>query len=103
GRGEEALGVLEGRVRRLGRQSARPAITLVSALGHIDRSSRAREVLEEALALRPEDGELLLFAADTLGRLGEFERAAEMLARAEGRSKQSDWLRTSASLASYRG
>jgi tetratricopeptide (TPR) repeat protein len=100
---ETALRFLRNRFKRFGARSSQPARTLFAALNEVDRAGEGFEVLEEALRLRPEDGDLLLYAADARGRHGEFERAAELLEAARGKTGRTAWLRTAALLASYRG
>src|SRR4029077_8532 len=94
---------LRNRFRRFGKKSAWPARTLFWAYEQLDRAREALEVLEEALKLRPEDGELLLFAADVYDRYGPPERAAAALKAAEGRSHRTAWLRAAAHQAGSRG
>ncbi len=103
GRTEETLRFLEARARRFGSKSSRPHRTLYWALSLFERMPEAFEVLDEALRLRPVDGELLLFVADAHGQHGQFDRADERLAQADGHSRREAWLRTAASLATARG
>jgi tetratricopeptide (TPR) repeat protein len=63
GRTEEAVEFLRDRFERQGRKAAGPAFTLVDALDLLDRRREALEVLDRALAWRPDDGALLLYAA----------------------------------------
>ena len=98
-----ALLFLRNRFRRFGRRSGWPARTLFWAYTQLDRSREALEVLEEALALRPEDGDLLLFASDVYDRIGSAERAAAVLQAAEGKSRRTSWLRAAAHQAATRG
>jgi cellulose synthase operon protein C len=103
-RGEErALAFLRHRIRRLGHLSARSAMTLFDCLEEIDRTSEAMTVLEEALAAHPEDGVLLLFAARVAAAAGDTCRADDLLDRAQGRSREMDWLRTVARDRQQRG
>lgn len=102
-REDEPLHLLAGRYRRLGLRSALPARTLHSALAEIDRTAEAADVLAEALRLRPNDGELLLYAAEADATIGEFARAAQGLEAARGHCRHGDWLRAAARLASIRG
>jgi tetratricopeptide (TPR) repeat protein len=100
---ERALLFLRNRLQRFGARSSQPARTLFWALDELDQMNEAFAVLDEALRLRPEDGELLLFAADQQGRHGQFDRAAELLTAAETRSARTAWLRSAAALAVYQG
>ncbi len=98
---ERAITMLKDRFARFGGRSSHPAQTLCWAFETLEQTGTALEVLEEALARRPDDGELLLFAADMYGRYGRAERAAELHGRAEGNSHRMAWLRTASYLALY--
>jgi tetratricopeptide (TPR) repeat protein len=97
---ETALAYLRQRIRRLGPLSAAPAMTLFECLEELDRATEAMTVLDEALAVHPEDGTLLLFAARNAV---EIKRADEFLARARGRSRELDWLKVAARIHRQRG
>jgi tetratricopeptide (TPR) repeat protein len=103
GRTEEAIAMLRGRFERFGVKSSAPAMTLFGCLMAADRIPEAFESLESALARRPEDGDLLLFAADAHARAGGFQRAEELIRAAEASCRRTAWLRTRAVLAQYRG
>jgi tetratricopeptide (TPR) repeat protein len=98
-----ALLFLRNRFRRFGKKSGWPARTLFWAYEQLDRAREALQVLEEALQLRPDDGELLLFASDVYDRYGPPEKAAAALQAAEGRSHRTAWLRAAAHQAGSRG
>lgn len=98
-----ALLFLRNRFRRFGRKSGWPARTLFWAYEQLDRAREALQVLEEALQLRPDDGELLLFASDVYDRYGPADKAAAALKAAEGRSHRTAWLRAAAHQAGTRG
>ena len=98
-----ALLFLRNRFRRFGKKSGWPARTLFWAYEQLDRAGEALQVLEEALQLRPDDGELLLFASDVYDRYGPPEKAASALKAAEGRSHRTSWLRAAAHQAGSRG
>lgn len=98
-----ALLFLRNRYRRFGAKSSWPARTLFWAYEQLDRAREALDVLEEALKTRPDDGELLLFAADVYDRYGPPERAEAALKSAEGRSHRMAWLRAAAHQAGTRG
>ncbi len=100
---QTALKMLEDRFRRFGKRSGFPARTLSYAHEQVDDETRALQVLDEGLRLRPEDGELLLYAADTRARHGDFDRAAELLTQAAGKAAHSAWLRCAAMIAVYQG
>ncbi|MGC3966201.1 MAG: tetratricopeptide repeat protein [Pirellulales bacterium] len=102
-RTDEALEFLRRRFARFGAKSSYPARTLYAALNTLDRSDEAIAVLHEAIKLRPEDGRLLLFTADSEARAGRFERAAELLQQAAGKCHPHELLRTRGDIASYHG
>ena len=95
----DALQLLDARFRRLGGQSSQPARTLHWAYRERYEFGPAAAVLAEALRLRPDDGELLLFAATVHGRDGEHERAARSLALAKGKVYPVAYSRAAAELA----
>jgi len=100
-RTDEALAFLRARFEELGGASVQPARALYFALSVLDRNWEGLALLEEALALRPNDGELLLFTADEFARHGYRDRAGEVLEAARGRASGSAWLRTAAGIAGY--
>lgn len=100
---DRALAFLLGRFVRFGSRSSAPGITLFRALTQVDRHAEALEVLQQALRLRPDDGALLLFAADADGRLGRFNEAEEKLELARTRSSPAEWSRQAAQNALYAG
>jgi tetratricopeptide (TPR) repeat protein len=99
----ETLGFLKGRFQRFGKQSCQPARTLYWAYAQLERTTEALTMLEEAVGLRGDDGDLLLFIAERYGNVGAFDRATEWLARAHGCCRGAAWLRAAARLASARG
>lgn len=103
GRAEETLRFLRRRFERFGAKSSQPARTLYGALDAAGRPHEALGVLDEAQRLRPDDGELLLFAAQCRAENGDPGRAEALLAEAEGRCPRAGWLRVSAALAGVRG
>jgi tetratricopeptide (TPR) repeat protein len=98
-----ALLFLRNRFRRFGKKSGWPARTLFWAYEQLERTTEAFQALDEALRLRPDDGDLLLFAAEAGARYGDFERAGRALREAEGKSHPAAWLRAAAPLAGTRG
>lgn len=101
-RTDDAVAMLTVQFEKGAHQSAQPARLLFWALTMLDRQSEAFAKLDAALALRPEDGELLLYAADAWARHGDPARAAALLAAAASRAARAAWLRTAANLADYR-
>jgi tetratricopeptide (TPR) repeat protein len=100
---EEALVLLRDRFERQGRKAAGPAFTLVDALDLLDRRREALEVLDRALAWRPDDGALLLYAARVRAAGSETAAAEALLARAAGAARPADLKRTAARVAETRG
>lgn len=100
---DDALRLLRDRFDRFATRSTWPTQTLCWAYEQVDQANKALEVLDEALGLRPDDGDLALLAADMFARFGFRERAAELLEQAESQSHRTTWLRTAASLALYEG
>ncbi|MCP3137164.1 tetratricopeptide repeat protein [Pyxidicoccus sp. QH1ED-7-1] len=98
-----ALSFLGDRFRRFGASSGGPANTLFQALEALERGPEAFGVLQRARALRPEDGELSLFAARAHAGLGQTEEAERHLAAAEGRVRDGAWFRAAAAVAAARG
>lgn len=99
----EALAFLQARFRRWGARSSQPARTLCDALLQLGDVLQAGQVLDQALQQRPEDGELLVYAAEFWTSHGAAVRGAELLAAAERRCRRATWLRAAAHLALFRG
>jgi tetratricopeptide (TPR) repeat protein len=100
-RTDEALALMRARWARLGHASSQPAQTLCESLETLHRSGESHAVLDEALAQRPDDGSLRLFAAETYGRIGDFTRARAFLSAARNDEPTVAWHRTAASLAAW--
>lgn len=98
---ETAVKLLEKRFARYAKRSATPARALVNALVAGDEMHRAQEVITRAIEERPEDGELLLFAALHRGRSANFDDVRVLLERAKNKTQETHWLRTAAELSSY--
>ncbi len=96
---DDALRLLDARFRRLGDRSSQPGRTLFWAHRERHEFTPAADVLDETLARRPDDGDLLLFAATIQARDGERDRAAGFLARAEGHVAPGAFSRAAAELA----
>ncbi|MCX6954279.1 MAG: tetratricopeptide repeat protein [Verrucomicrobia bacterium] len=99
---EACLALLRQREARLGAQSGQPVRTLFRALDALDQTPAGFAALDAALARRPDDGELRLFAVECRARFGQRDEAARLLAAAEGRSPRRAWVRTAAHLAELR-
>ncbi len=100
---DEAIRLLEARFHRLGGLSAQPARTLFWAHRERHAPGPAAAVLAEALRLRPDDGEMLLFAATAHARDGEHARAEESLAAARGKASAGAFERAAAEVCGLRG
>ena len=100
---DRALAFLRGRFERHGSQSSSPAQTLYFALDELDLHTDAMAVIDRALALRPNDGDLLLLASEASARVGRLDAAEEYLTQAEGHCRQTDLLKARAQLAHRRG
>ena len=99
---KECLELLRQREARLGAQSSYPARTLFRAYDALDRTKEGFDVLAAAMARRPDDGELALYAAEHHGRYGQMADATRLLAAAAGRAPRWWWLRAHARLAEFR-
>ncbi len=98
-----ALRLLDARFRRLGSHSAQPARTLFWAHRERHETGLAAAVLAEALQRRPDDGEMLLFAATAHARDGEHARATELLDAARGKASPGAFERAAAESCGLRG
>jgi cellulose synthase operon protein C len=101
GKTDQAMEFLQKRFERFGADSSQPARTYYTACVQEGRYADAFNVLERAMKLRPEDGELITYTADAHMYLGEFAKAAEILQGAEGVSKPAARFRSLALLAVY--
>jgi tetratricopeptide (TPR) repeat protein len=98
---DACLALLHHRFKKLGSLSGQPARTLFNCHESLDRTDDGFQILSEALALRPDDGDLLLFAAEVHGRYGRREQAATHLAQARDCTTRAAWLRTAALIADH--
>ena len=79
---KEAFEFLSERFERFGKLSAAPAQTLIKAFGYLGERSKGFEVLDRAVAKRPDDGYLLDYGARMHLSIGSFEKAREFADRA---------------------
>lgn len=100
-----ALDFLRQRFQRHGDKSGWPAQTLSDAYRRLCREKEAIQVLEKAVRLRPDDGDLAAYAVDTLASAGTqyLPRAEELLASAQGKTSEVRYLRADAFLAAIKG
>jgi len=103
GRAEMALQLLRERYTRLGNASVSPLKTLCSSLERMQRTPEAHALISDALSTRPDDSELLLLAAESFGRVGEYSSAKGLLEKAHQHVNRVSWIHTAARLASWRG
>ncbi|HET7535943.1 MAG TPA: tetratricopeptide repeat protein, partial [Candidatus Didemnitutus sp.] len=99
---DESIALLRSRFVRWGAISSQPSRTLFNSLNALDRTEEGLQVLAEALRLRPDDGELLLFAVEANARIGRHAEAGRLLDLARTREGRARWLRTAAQIADYR-
>ena len=97
----EALAFLRRRFEELGGRSGLPVRSLSWALDQLDQCDEALAVYDAALARRPDDGNLALFAAEAFSRFGRHDRARELLDHARDRSR--GWARVAARHAEAEG
>lgn len=102
-RTDEALRLFEDRVARFGDRSGQYARILFNALSDLERIDEAFAVLDHALARRPTDGELILFAAEMRASYGEFKVAQSLLKAAKDKVRPTAWFRAAANLAGLQG
>lgn len=100
---DDALQFLERRYHCMGSHSSAPAIALIQGLDEANRFDAAVELLREALQGLPDDGDLLLYGAGFLQSVNRLDESARLLERAQGFTRQSDWLRTAARQADFGG
>ncbi len=103
GRTAEGIALLEQRFERYGRRAGGPARSLFHGLQALHRPADAFVVLERALRQRPQDGALLLFAAEAHGADGRLDVAAELRTAAAGHGDAPARSRTDARLAMHHG
>lgn len=99
---EVGLAFLKSRAERLGGSSSAPSSTLVGSLQHLRRTQEALDALDAALIRRPNDGPLLLYAADLYARHLRAETAQRLLREAVDHCTPTAWHRTAAAIAGYR-
>jgi tetratricopeptide (TPR) repeat protein len=101
----EVLKWLRRRFEQFGAKSSLPARTLEWALKTLQRTKESLEVLDRALELRPDDGELALYVAGVLaGTSTDYsQRAHQLLQQAKGHCQETYWLRTAARIAILEG
>ncbi len=82
-RTEEAIDFLVDRFKRFGARSSGPIISLYNAFDSLERTKEGLVYLKQAIELRPEDGDLLLFAARKFLYTSQFDKALELLGKAK--------------------
>ncbi len=100
---DDALEHLRDRVARMSARSALPAQTLCEAYRVLNRWDEAFRLLDEALAVHPDDGALLQVMSEQYRSAGDMDRARELLERARPHSNDRHWRRGAAELAAHAG
>ena len=93
-----ALAYLQQRHEKLGEKSSLPLITLFTELDILERTEEGFELLKNALARKPNDAILVLFAVDAFLRYGKRTAATLLMERANFATKQAAWLHAKAKL-----
>ncbi|MBN2532771.1 MAG: hypothetical protein JXB88_07770 [Spirochaetales bacterium] len=99
---EQAIEFLVQRVKRYGKKSVDPAISLINAYRILEQTGNVFQVLEVHLQEHPDNGNLLAFAAHCYASYGRYRQAEEYLARAKGKTQDKTWLYTAAKLAGFK-
>ena len=102
---DDGLDFLRERVTRMGKKSAGPWLTLAEALNAIERPDEASQVLSEAVAARPDDGDLKLSAGELMAGWGGTHRETGLAWIAESRGKvpELQWLSSTARTSAFLG
>ena len=95
---ENGLAFLRHRIDRLGNKSTAPVITMFQQLEMLARTTEAFGILEQALAEHPDDGTLLIFAADNYLAYGKPAEARACLETPGARFRRAMWLHSNALL-----
>ena len=103
GNAEEALLLLQDRASRYAERSGQPLCALFGALEWLSRTSEAFAELDAGVARRPNDGPLLLFAAEAYARYRNRDKAEQTLALARGKVSAAVFERSTARLAELAG
>lgn len=96
---DQVLAFLSKRVEAAADRSGQPATWLFRALDSLNRTQEGLDVLKQAMARRPDDGDLLLFAAEAHAQTGDLTFARELHQRAAAHCARQAWLRTAVCLA----
>lgn len=95
----EVIGYLRDRFARFGRYSHLSLVTLFWSEVDLTEIAQAFKHLAQALEWRPDDAGLRCFAADIFARFGNYSEARKHLDHARGKTRQLEWLRTAAQVA----
>lgn len=93
-----ALAYLQQRYESAAEKSSSPLITLFCELEMLERTEEGFELLKTALARKPNDPDLVLFAVDAFLRYGKKTAAKILMERAKFATKQAAWLHAQAKL-----
>lgn len=100
---DEGLSFLRKRSDENLKRSADPAITLINVLERLNRSAEAKQVLDNAIHERPNDGSVQLRYARFEADSGHPDRSREFLEQAHQNTNPLPWLRTAAELEQLQG
>jgi tetratricopeptide (TPR) repeat protein len=100
---QQTLELLHERFDRLGDKHSGPARTLYEANRLMARADLGFDILEQAIKRRPDDGDLLLFAAEEMSAYGKLDRATTLLEEARPRARPDNWRFAAATLAEDSG
>lgn len=103
GKREEGLQYLQERVAAKGQKEGGPWLTLIAAYSQIGRTPEAKDKLTEACAALPENGDLLLEAAERLSYWGDSVRAWELVEQARPLVAERQWHEAVGRMAGFLG
>ena len=103
GRESESRELLQNRLVAAADKSSLPARTLYHVQRADANDAGAFSTLETAIERRPEDGDLLIFAALEWAGSGQRDKARTLLERAAPLGRRTAWLRAAAALAALNG
>lgn len=85
---ETAQSFLQDRFQRFGKKSSGPVISLFNAFDATGQTQKGLEQLEAAIEMRPEDGELMLFAARQYLNHGQLGKSIQIAKKAKAFTHQ---------------
>ena len=103
GQRDEGLAFLKERVENFGQKQGGPWLTLIEGYFQLNRVQEAKAKLEEACLMLPNDGQLLLEAAERQSSWGEAEEAWKTMERAKGHVGERQWYEAVGRMAGFLG